>query len=205
MGTKSIRVFGLGGHGRELAGIAEAAGYVCEGYYDDVVPAGPTPFGLCFGKLETNSSGAPVVVGIGEPLSRSRAVGRLVEAGVTFADAIVHPTAAIGPRVRLSAGVVVGSNSSITADTTVAPHSHLHSGVVVSHDCSIGRYCLVGPRVALAGGVNVGDFVFLGVGVSVSPSVSIGDKALVGAGAAVITDVVANAVVAGVPARGIDR
>lgn len=57
---------------------------------------------------------------------------------------------------------------------------------------------------SLAGGpafVHVGDRVFIGVGATVLRNVRIGDNAIVGAGAVVVTDVPANTVVAGVPAR----
>jgi acetyltransferase-like isoleucine patch superfamily enzyme len=49
--------------------------------------------------------------------------------------------------------------------------------------------------------IVIGRKVWLGAGATVVPGVSIGDGAIVGAGAVVTKDVLANAIVAGVPAR----
>lgn len=82
----------------------------------------------------------------------------------------------------------------ITIGNDVTFSTRVH---VLAHDASTKK--LVG--YTKIGRVNIGDHVFIGANVTVLPGVSIGDNAVIGAGAIVTTDVEADSVYAGVPAR----
>jgi acetyltransferase-like isoleucine patch superfamily enzyme len=88
------------------------------------------------------------------------------------------------------------------------------------HRIEIGRHCMIGPQCYLTDAnhgiapdlpvcsqpmttaeVVLGDDVWLGAGVVVLPGVHIGRGAIVGAGSVVTSDLPANVVAAGVPAR----
>ena len=75
----------------------------------------------------------------------------------------------------------------------------------MAHDCHVGAFASLGPNVALAGGVIVGEGASLGAGAVVAPKCRIGAWAVVGAGAVVIRDVVPGCTVVGVPARELVR
>lgn len=49
--------------------------------------------------------------------------------------------------------------------------------------------------------VVIGDYVWLGANVVILPGVSVGDRAIIGANAVVTTDIPANEIWGGVPAR----
>ena len=59
----------------------------------------------------------------------------------------------------------------------------------------------IAPKVALCGGVKVGEGALLGVGVVVIPGIKIGKWSIIGAGSVVTKDVPDYAVVVGNPAR----
>jgi maltose O-acetyltransferase len=110
---------------------------------------------------------------------------------------------------------------------TFGERSHLNNGVTIINEgsgISIGRRCLIGPGVhiydsdfhALEAGlratalprrasVEIADDVFVGSNAIILKGVRIGAGSVVGAGAVVVADVPAGAIVAGNPARVVQR
>jgi maltose O-acetyltransferase len=105
--------------------------------------------------------------------------------------------------------------------------THLNNCMTIVSDgpgISIGQRCLIGPGVHIYDSdfhpldatlrqsadpgrarVEIGDEVFLGTNAIVLKGVTLGARSVVGAGAVVATDVPDGAVVAGSPARVVDR
>jgi acetyltransferase-like isoleucine patch superfamily enzyme len=115
-------------------------------------------------------------------------------------------------KIRCHEGEVrIGSKTVLGQECTISAYQHV----------SIGEQCILADRVMLidfdhnvaeverpirAQGiykrdVRVGNNVWIGYGAQILRGVSVGDNSIIGASAVVTTDVPANAVVAGVPAR----
>jgi acetyltransferase-like isoleucine patch superfamily enzyme len=115
-------------------------------------------------------------------------------------------------KIRVHEGEVsIGAKTVIGQETTISAFQHI----------SIGRECIIADRVMLIDfdhgvteverpirlqgiykrDVHVGHNVWIGYGACVLRGVGVGDNAIVGTSAVVTTEVPANAVVAGVPAR----
>ncbi|HLI31892.1 MAG TPA: NeuD/PglB/VioB family sugar acetyltransferase [Solirubrobacteraceae bacterium] len=107
--------------------------------------------------------------------------------------------------------VVVGEGSQMLAMSYLGPGVRVGSACLVNtratleHDVYLGDGSVAGPGAILAGRVRIGLEVEIGAGAVVLPDVSVGDGAVVGAGAVVTANVVAGAIVAGVPARAVGR
>ena len=214
MTPSKLVVIGTGGLGRETlwalqAGV-EAAGrrrevlgfLTCHGDQHGTEVCGLPVLGA--EEWVIGRSDVAAVCCIGDPRARRRLVERLADEGVEFASAI-HPTAAMSEHVEMGPGCIVGARAVLTSQVRLGRNAVIGVGAVVSHDCRIDDFGTLAPGALLAGHVRVECGAELGVGAVVRPGQIVGRGARVGAGSAVVDDVEANTIVAGVPARLLKR
>lgn len=144
--------------------------------------------------------GCKVVPAIGSSDHRREIVSRARAESLTLA-AIIDPTAVISSRATVADGVFVGPGVIVGPASAIGVATIVNTGAIVEHHVGVGAFCHVGPGVRIAGNCHIEDGVTIGIGASIRDEVRIGAGATVGAGAAVVTDVQACSVVAGVPAR----
>jgi acetyltransferase-like isoleucine patch superfamily enzyme len=139
---------------------------------------------------------------------------------------IVHPQlvnlygCSIGADTKVGAFVEIQKNASIGARCKISSHAFVCEGVTVQDDVFVGHGVLFindrRPRATAAGALQteadwqvvptlVKRGASIGSGAVIMCGVTIGEDALIGAGAVVTRDVLAKAVVAGVPARPLRR
>lgn len=201
--TKVV-VVGAGGHGREVADVALAAGLSLVGFLDDGAPElhllerrdavllGTTAL---LTDLEDD-----VLLGIGDGSARAGLDARL--AGLDLGSpAVLHPSASIGTDVELGPGTVLAAGARVTTHVVIGRHGYLGPNVTIGHDAVLGDYVTVLPGATVSGSVVLGTGATIGTGANIRQGVRIGDGATVGAGAVVINDVAPHMVVMGVPAR----
>lgn len=138
----------------------------------------------------------------------------------------IYAGSTLGDRVQTGHGALIRERNVVGSDVSIGTNTVLEPGNVVGDRVRIHSGCFlelvtleddvfVGPNVAFAddlhppcpsyeqcvGGAVVRRGAAIGANATVLPGVEIGRNALVGAGSVVVSDVPANAVVVGNPAR----
>ena len=115
----------------------------------------------------------------------------------------------IAEQVEIGDGAVIMMGAVINIGAVIGAGSMIDMGAVLGGRATVGNHCHIGAGAVLAGVIEpasatpviVEDDVLIGANAVVVEGCRIGKGAVVGAGAIVISDVPANAVVAGCPAR----
>lgn len=118
---------------------------------------------------------------------------------------------------------IVRQRTEVKYGVFIHPKNHLGSGILFPHpggivigeNVSLGENCVIYQHVTIGGKSRIGttsaqypvigDNVTIYAGAKVIGAVKIGDNAIIGANSVVTTDIEANCVYAGVPAKRISK
>ena len=205
--SKSVFIYGSGGHGRVIADILISQKKKVLGFIDDDSS-----------KWGKNNSGYEVIgydvflelkgevdfwviIGIGDNGVRKHVAANREIAGKARFDTAVHSSVVIGRNTSIGQGTVVMAGAVINCGSTIGQHVIINTGACVDHDCKIDEFVHISPGAHLGGGVSVGAGSWIGQGASIINNCRIGKNVIVGMGAVVIRDIPDSWVVAGNPAR----
>lgn len=148
-----------------------------------------------------------LINGIGSPQNHLKkpAIIAKTGAGPERFVTLVHPLASVSRFASISPGTVLFPGVAVHSGAVVGAHVIVLANSVINHDDLIGDHVCIASGVCLSGGVAVGPRAYVGSGATVRGNLNVGEGALVGMGAVVIADVEPFAVVAGNPARVIER
>lgn len=111
--------------------------------------------------------------------------------------------------VHLAKFVEIGNNvcidRAVLGSTYLAEHVKVDNLVHIAHGVKIGKNSLIIANSMIAGSVEIGENVWVSPSVAVRQKLAIGDNALVGLGAVVVKNVDDNQVVAGNPAKPLEK
>ena len=114
---------------------------------------------------------------------------------------VIHPAARVSRNASIGINTLMLAGSIVTSNAALGNHICILANSVVHHDCSIGDYTLIGSNVCVAGHVEIRENVYVGSGSSIRDHITVGEFSLIGLGAVVVSDIAANSVVIGNPAR----
>lgn len=216
-GPQKLWIVGAGGHGKVVAELVRACGHAPIGAVDlrpEAIGRLAEPLGTririsqadFFAHVERYGAlpeeAEAVIIAVGDNRARlavHRALAAVARPSFTHPQAVVSPSAGIGPGTVVFAGAVVHA-AAIVGEAVI-----VNTRAVVEHDCRVGDGVHLSPGAILCGGVTVEDGAWVGAGSTIIPGVRVGAGAIVGAGAVILVDVPAGVTVVGNPGRIIRR
>lgn len=205
----ALHLVGAGGHGRVVADVilSRHPSWRILWHDDAWQTMADTPAVRDVRSLDLFWSGRDelqVFVAIGNATIRLELIDRLLERGHDV-QTLTHSSAVSGSHVTLGRGSVLMAGAIVQTGTTLGTGVIVNTAASVDHDCQLEDGVHVAPGARLAGDVRVGKGSWIGVGAVVRESVRIGSGVMVGAGSVVVRDIPDGAVVAGNPARALER
>lgn len=192
-------IIGASGHGKVIADIAVKSGYKDIVFLDDNENVKECAGFPVIGKVsDAVTMEDDKIVAIGNAEIREKIQGQLSNL-VT----LIHPSAVVSRRVRISKGTVVMAGAIINSDVAIGKGCIINTGASVDHDCKLGDFVHVSVGAHVAGTVSIGIKTWIGAGATVSNNVFICDNCMIGAGAVVVKDVIESGTYVGAPARKI--
>jgi acetyltransferase EpsM len=211
--ARQIVIIGAGGHGKEVASyvqaLREAGADVCVGgFIDDHRTEDHYGLPVLGGvdDLDLRLVGGPstcihYISAVGDNAVRARLIQRLEGNAGLIPWTLVHPSAVIGPEVKIGEGTCLAPSVVVTTDVQIGRHCILNTGASVSHDSVLEDFVNLNPRATVCGNVRIGEGCYVGAGATVINGVSVGEWSVIGAGAVVTRDIPPHVTAVGVPAR----
>ena len=199
-------LIGYSGHAFVVAGILQAAGKKVVGYCD-AEQKQFNPFQLQYFGSESSDVGVEKVkttdffISIGNNAVREK-IFRYFAAIQRYPVNAIHPSAIIGPSIKIGAsGVMISAGVCINPLASIGDGAICNTGCIIEHECKIGDFAHIAPGAVLCGNVTVGNGSFVGAGSVIRQGIRIGENVMIGAGAVVIKDVEDNQTMVGNPLR----
>jgi sugar O-acyltransferase (sialic acid O-acetyltransferase NeuD family) len=204
--TGNLAVLGAGGHGRVVADSAHQLGWDVT-FFDDSRTGDVDGWriGGRFSDIEVRASGFDgAIVAIGNNRARLGWSLRLKNAGirlVTIADAASR----VSSRARIGEGTFFAAGAVINVGVEIGLACIINTSASVDHDCVLSDGVHLSPGVHLSGAVSVGSCAWLGTGTAVRNDRRIGANVVAGVGSVIVKDVADGLIVAGVPAKPLEK
>lgn len=206
-----IAIIGAGGFGREVLALIKQINAVQQkfevvGFIDDGIAKGSQIHDLkVIGSINEIDSFKleGIVIAIGNSIIRRR-VFENIQSSLAFPN-IIHPTVLFidKERIALGHGNIICAGNILTTDIQIGNFCIVNIGSTIGHDAELADFSSIMPGVNISGGAKLREGVYVGTGAKLIKATTLGANAVIGAGAIVDTDIPANTIAVGIPAKPI--
>jgi acetyltransferase EpsM len=199
---QQLIIYGCGGHGQEVAWIAERTKqFNVIGFFDDFYQSDTYLGYPVFKDFSRTSKHNYFAVALGDIDTRKKVISNLIENGFDKFPSIIDPSAIISPTTIIEEGVVVFPKCVVSMNVKLKAFCNINVGSTISHRSIVGSYSNICPGVAICGDVTIEEDVFIGAGATVIDHTCVGRGTSIGAGSVVIHNLTGNSLYVGIPAR----
>ena len=197
-------IIGAGGHAVSVAETVVAAGYELVAFVSNDAHGQEVLGRPVLEEIPEShiSGGGFLAIAIGDNSVRERVWHKLrASIDTDRFPTLIHPSASISQFAVIGAGTVVLQGAIVGSAAKVGVGCLLNSGSITEHECQLGDFSSLGPNSTLGGQVIIGPRSAISIGATVKHGVSIGADTVVGAQSYVYSDLDAEIVAFGIPAR----
>jgi len=213
MAKQNLIIIGAGKFGREVytwAGqtIEKSAPWTIKGFLDDR-PDALRGLNYPHGVISTVAAYAPKAADVflcamGDPVLKKKYCEQVLQKGGVFTT-LIHPTALIGPNVKIGAGSIICPFTQISCEVELGRCVTFGTFSATAHDTIIGDWCQISGHCGINGNAVLEEGAFLGSHAVILPGVRVGAWAYVGAGSIVLKRVRPGVKVFGNPAVPMEK
>lgn len=206
---RPLILVGGGGHCKSVIDVAEFAGYTILGILDRPEEVGKKVLG--YDVIGTDDEmvkyvdKADFIVTVGQIKSPDLRIKlhQMIEKVGGHLATIIAPTAHVSKYATIGEGTVIMHHAFVNAEANIGKGCIINTASAIEHEAIVGDYCHISTGAIVNGGAKVGEESFVGSQTVISQCVTIGSRAVIGAGSAVVSDLPANCIAVGVPAKPI--
>lgn len=204
---EKLILIGAGGYAKSVLDSVDYYNYKVQGFIDefseDEQHLGYPILAKSLDEIENKESYVYFIT-IGNNTHRERWYKVLVEKKLRYIN-IVDKSAIISSNATIGNGCFIGKMAIVNSRAVIGDNCIVNTKALVEHGCTVGKHVNLSTNSVINGDVVVGDGTFIGSGSVTIGQLKIGSNVTVGAGAVITKDVRDDVVVAGVPAREMER
>lgn len=206
---RPLILVGGGGHCKSVIDVAECAGYTILGILDRPEEVGKKVLGYDVigtdDEMVKHVDKADFIVTVGQIKSPDLRIKlhQMIEKVGGHLATIIAPTAHLSKYATIGEGSVIMHYAFVNAEANIGKGCIINTASAIEHEAIVGDYCHISTSAIVNGGAKVGNESFVGSQTVISQCISIGSRAVIGAGSAVVSDLPANCIAVGVPAKPI--
>lgn len=202
---KELVIIGAGGHGIEIAWLANRCNRKIRGFLDNTPEKQNTKvMGVdVLGVIDSAQQylDCEFVIAIGNPRARKKIIDQFFSGNqFTFAT-LIDPQAIIGDNVSILEGSMICAGAVLTVNVTIGQHCIVNINSTLSHGTYINNFVTIAPNVSISGDVTIHKYVEIGANAVLREKLVINEGAMIGMGAVLTKNVEKNYIMVGNPAK----